>query len=31
MRDPDKPDLGFLWFSLLLTLIGLVFMLSYGW
>ncbi|EAT10104.1 hypothetical protein RLDS_07845 [Sphingobium lactosutens DS20] len=30
MRDPDKPDLGFLWFSLLLTAIGLLLMLFYG-
>jgi hypothetical protein len=22
-RDPDKPDWGFLWFALLLTVIGL--------
>lgn len=30
MRDPDKPDFGFLWFALLLTVIGLLFMLFYG-
>ena len=30
MRDPDKPDLGFLWFSPLLTAIGLLLMLFYG-
>ncbi|ETI65429.1 hypothetical protein C100_02090 [Sphingobium sp. C100] len=31
MKDPDTPDLGFLWFSLLLTAMGLLFMLFYGW
>lgn len=30
MRDPDKPDFGFLWFSLLLTIVGLLYMLLYG-
>lgn len=30
MRDPDKPDFGFLWFSLLLTVVGLLFTLFYG-
>jgi hypothetical protein len=30
MRDPDKPDFSFLWFSLLLTVVGLLFMLLYG-
>lgn len=30
MRDPDKPDFGFLWFALLLTAVGLFFMMFYG-
>jgi hypothetical protein len=30
MRNPDAPDFGFLWFSLLLTVVGLFFMLFYG-
>ncbi|MCP1471190.1 hypothetical protein J3E64_002894 [Sphingobium sp. OAS761] len=29
-RDPDKPDFGFLWFSLLLTVIGLAVVVVYG-
>lgn len=30
MRDPDKPDFGFFWFSLLLTVVGVLYMLVYG-
>ena len=29
-RDPDKPDFGFLWFALLLTIVGMALLMVMG-